>query len=274
LTLPDESFCEDVTEFARRAKSWLDAYFKRLRRAVPGVACLWRIEWQDRKTGKFEGRLCPHFHLLVWGLCERKTGEHIVERETGRFLREDFEPFVQVPDLQLPLGFVELCEQGGFGRFGVDVAASVWASQNEPSHPRAGLARCMGFQEWSSLAWYQVVESGNLGHLAAGCRVERVRTWGGVMSYCAKYLGKIEPLVSETNYGRSWGFHNRKLIPWAKMIDIDLSEDNGVRLRRVMRRYLEHKTCRPWRCRFGITVYCDVTQFRRLWEVPSNPDPF
>jgi len=275
LTLPDESFCDDVPQFAREAKQYLDAYLKRLRRMVPGAACLWRIEWKERKSGRYEGRLAPHFHLLVWGLQHRKVGEYVYEDAAGQLRQcEDFEAFVETFDLQLPLEFVSLCEQGSNMRYGASLACAIGMAQAGEKSELAERARCMSFQNWSSLAWYHVVESGNLDHLAAGCRVERVRSWGGVMYACSTYFSKCDESAREAYYGRVWGFHNRSKIPWAKIIDMDLSEDMGVRLRRVMRRYLEHKTGRPWQCRFGVTVYCDASQFRRLWEVPSNPDPF
>lgn len=44
---------------------------------------------------------------------------------------------------------------------------------------------------FASTAWYEVVGSGDEKHLQAGTRVERIRSWRGVRSYAAKYLGKI-----------------------------------------------------------------------------------
>ena len=102
----------------------------------------------------------------------------------------------------------------------------------DSSHPVAEKARKMSFADWGSLAWYHVVGSHNLDHLKAGLRVERVRSWGGVMSYCAKYMAKADcEFLSDIAFGRSWGVFNRKSVPWAKIIEIDLSGDVGVRLR-------------------------------------------
>jgi hypothetical protein len=147
-------------------------------------------------------------------------------------------------------------------------------AKTSPSHPAAERARNMAFCDWASLAWYHVVGSHNVDHLAAGLRVERVRSWGGVMSYCAKYMAKADcEFLSDVAFGRSWGVFNRKCVPWAKLVDLDLDGDMGIRLRRVARRYLEHRFGRRVRAPYGITLYCDVKNFRRFWERPP-PDPF
>ena len=62
-------------------------------------------------------------------------------------------------------------------------------------------------------------------------------------------------------------------MPWAKMVELDLEPEVGVRLRRVARRYLERRFGRKVRKQYGVTLYCDVQQFRKLWEEPP-PDPF
>jgi hypothetical protein len=143
-----------------------------------------------------------------------------------------------------------------------------------PGMKGSDYARNMGFQDWASLAWYHVVGSHNVNHLTAGCRVELLRSWGGAMAYAAKYLGKSDAgFLSEVEFGRSWGIFNRVAMPWAKMVELDLSPEVGIRLRRVARRYLERRFGRRVRKQYGVTVYCDVQQFRKLWEEPP-PDPF
>lgn len=32
------------------------------------ISVIWRIEWQDRQTGKYVGELYPHFHLMVFNV--------------------------------------------------------------------------------------------------------------------------------------------------------------------------------------------------------------
>jgi hypothetical protein len=66
-------------------------------------------------------------------------------------------------------------------------------------------------KDWLSRSWYEVVGSGDERHLRAGTRVEGIRSWRGVMSYAAKYLGKLESLPKDWlgGVGRWWGVHNR-----------------------------------------------------------------
>lgn len=60
LTYGDEFPGEPVTWKRDR-----DALLKRLRRKHPGVAAVWRLEWKPRKSGRNQGELAPHLHLLV-----------------------------------------------------------------------------------------------------------------------------------------------------------------------------------------------------------------
>lgn len=297
LTLPDESFRDSVSAFAKDAKAWLDTFLKRLRRVCPEASGFWRIEWLARKSGHHEGKLFPHFHLLVWGLPERQWTE-ARRRGEGEIFVDVFEPFVRVKDCQLTLDLlrvagstpakpgeapVELHTHHGSESF-------VFAGERKfvqrcqrllfkvgvaEDRPDSDEARMMSFTDWAALAWYHVVDSHNPDHVKAGVRVERVRTWGGVMSYCAKYMAKSDcGFLYEIPMGRSWGIFNRACVPWAKMIQLDLEPSVGVRLRRVARHYLERRFGRRVRMPYGVTLYCDVQQFRRLWRPSPDPDPF
>lgn len=300
-TLPDEVFCDSVTEFAASAKTWMDTFLKRLRRRVPQACGFWRIEWQSRKSGRYEGKLVPHFHLLIWGLPQRLLG-------TGRDGEEIYEAFVPCPDHQLSLELLDTLSERP-GSAGAEVSLSpgerrsitplddgrslvfrgtnkfvsrcetlhdkVLIAQMFPEDPkRVDAARNMSFGDWASLAWYHVVGSHNVAHLKAGSRVERVKTWGGVMTYCAKYMAKEDcNFLSDVSFGRSWGVFNRAAVPWAKVVELNLDTDIGVRLRRVARHYLERRFGRRVRAPYGITLYCDVSQFRKFWECGPAP-PF
>ncbi len=123
------------------------------------------------------------------------------------------------------------------------------------------------------MSWYHVVDSHDINHFTAGARVERVRTWGGVMSYASKYMAKADSeFLGEIPFGRSWGIFNRAALPWAEIVEMDLPEEVGVRLRRVARRFLEHKLGRKWNAHYGISVFCDGSQFLRL--IPPPPPPW
>jgi hypothetical protein len=303
MTLPDDVFCDDVGEFAKRAKHWLDVFTRRLVRACPSASGFWRIEWQSRKSGAYEGKLFPHFHLLVWGLRERCLGERY--RDVDGVAVPDgeiWEAYIETEDTQLTLELLgalseaprcEELERGqvrmtthclgrdwafqGRGRFVSRCSALLDYVLVAEDHPEIGLAergRNMAFRDWASLAWYHVVDSHNVDHLKAGVRVERVRSWGGVRSYASKYVAKLDcEFLSTVKFGRSWGIFNRAFMPWAKIVELDLSEEVGVRVRRIARRYLERVFGRRVKAPYGITLYCDVARVRSLWE-SGEPPPF
>lgn len=297
LTFPDACFDDNTSTFAKFAKLCLDTWLKRLKRVAPTACGFWRLEWKARKSGAHEGKLFPHFHLMVWGMESRPVPGNI----------EKLQHFVRVENKQLQfelLNHMEKFIEHTGRRAGSDeapangawVTAINWGDGRvvekccvkqsyvrrveyqeitcSGKFPQAGFEpECMSLQDWTSLAWYHVVASGDLDHFTAGARVERVRTWGGVVSYCAKYMAKADSeFLGEIPFGRSWGIFNRAAVPWAKIVELDLDEEVGVRLRRVARRYLEHKLGRKWKCPYGITLFCDGATFLRL--IPPESPPF
>ena len=95
------------------------------------------------------------------------------------------------------------------------------------------------------------------------------------MSYCAKYMAKTDSgFLSDIQFGRSWGIFNRAAVPWAKLIEVDLEPEVGNRLRRIARRYMERRRGRAVRAPYGLTLYCDTANWKRLWRPDSPPDPF
>jgi hypothetical protein len=94
------------------------------------------------------------------------------------------------------------------------------------------------------------------------------------MAYAAKYLSKRDAeFMAEVQWGRSWGIFNRAYMPWARMLELQLDNEVGVRLRRVARHYLERRLGRRVNVPYGITLYCDASQFRKVWEL-GPPAPF
>ena len=295
MTLPDDVFVESPTEFSKQAKFWKDSFTKRLTRVCPAASAIWRIEWQTRKSGVYEGRYVPHFHLMIFGLPQRDSHWHAESPVPVT------ESYVDVSEPQVFLDFMrQVSVKGGSGgslaprqtRLTVAVGADKLVFEGSSRF----VARCsnlrvqhllttldptspddrhkMSFADWASLAWYNVVGSHNTDHLKAGVRCERVRSWGGVMSYTAKYMSKADgESMGGVEMGRQWGIHNRKCIPWAKLITLQLDNEVGVRLRRVARKYLEKRLRFPRNYPYGITLYANPESFRRLWE-HAPPDPF
>jgi len=296
LTFPDACFDDNVSKFSKTAKLCLDVWLKRLRRIVPGTSGFWRMEWKARKSGLHEGKLFPHFHMLLWGLesrfapgrCDDRM-EHFVPVADPQMqfdllhLMDDFivasasgasetlanSEKTWVVGTQLSDGSrVKCCVKEAFTRRHTHQCITAEGKFSQVFNP-AG----MSFQDWTSMTWYHVVNSGDINHFTAGVRVERVKTWGGVVSYCAKYMAKADAeFLSEIPVGRSWGIFNRANLPWAKIVELELDNETGVRLRRVARRYLEHRLGRKWKASYGITVFCDGAQFLRL--IPPPPPPW
>lgn len=302
LTLPDESFDDSVPSFAKKSKAWLDAWLKRLRRVCPSACGFWRIEWKGRKSGLHEGKLFPHFHLLVWGLpvrdawgCYDKTGRQmeetfvLVEDRQGEFVQllQTVAGIGHASDMETAAvcerglrqadkgetrfydsdGYYGVCRNGQYHRFqNAKLMRTVIEKQILPLSP------LMSFRDWCMLSWYHVVDSHNLKHFEAGVRVERTRSFAGV-AYAAKaYLSKVDAefFLSEVEFGRSWGVFNRALMPWAKIVEMDLSAYDGVRIRRIARRYLEHRLGRRVKRPYGVTLYCDTAQWSRLLTRPPD----
>ncbi len=66
MTYPD-IFPDSQTKWKRD----IDAFGKRLARKHPEGGFIWRIEFKERKSGSSQGKIAPHFHLLVYGVGHR-----------------------------------------------------------------------------------------------------------------------------------------------------------------------------------------------------------
>lgn len=55
------------------AKSALAALRKRLAREMPLSGGIWRMELKRRKSGASEGLICPHFHVMIFGVDQYMT---------------------------------------------------------------------------------------------------------------------------------------------------------------------------------------------------------
>lgn len=63
LTYPDNYPAEAVAW-----KRDIKVFFQRLKRKYPAVGGVWRMEIKRRQSGEVnEGKLAPHFHILMWG---------------------------------------------------------------------------------------------------------------------------------------------------------------------------------------------------------------
>ena len=70
-------------------------------------------------------------------------------------------------------------------------------------------------QEWVSKTWYRICRTGDIKHLAAGTRLERVKSPNGARNYTVKYAHKMVQKsvpAAYRNVGRFWG-HSRDVKP-------------------------------------------------------------
>lgn len=113
--------------------------------------------------------------------------------------------------------------------------------------------------------WYETVGSNVAAHLAAGTRVERVRSWHGVVYYAAKYLGKVGEAVPDAKPGRFWGIYGRAYLP-VRLLVRALGWVQAYQLRRTLWAVAAHRNYRPrWRTRYtGVTAYVDWELMLRL----------
>jgi hypothetical protein len=76
-------------------------------------------------------------------------------------------------------------------------------------------------------------------HLAAGVKVEAIRSQKGVMRYCSKrYMGKECALPDGwEKVGRFWGVVGRKNLPRSQVMEVKISRAAFTRVRRVARRW-------------------------------------
>lgn len=71
---------------------------------------------------------------------------------------------------------------------------------------------------------------------SAGTRVEAIRSWRGVMSYAAKYIGKA--VEDESNAGRFWGLLGRGHAPIAATHTEVVTAETAFRVIRALRKSL------------------------------------
>jgi len=67
LTLRDEAWLA-VQKSPREAKTMLQNFMKRVEYTFPHVGQLWRVEYKERLSGRLQGEIAPHFHILIDGI--------------------------------------------------------------------------------------------------------------------------------------------------------------------------------------------------------------
>ena len=110
----------------------------------------------------------------------------------------------------------------------------------------------LDFQTWTSKSWYEIVGSNELDHLKAGTQVQHLRadSPSAAVTYFAGYFapgkGKNKDdqhILADgwTGVGRFWGIWG---IPRIEL-KFDLTYEEFVQLRRVLRRLMRQRDSRP-----------------------------
>jgi hypothetical protein len=101
--------------------------------------------------------------------------------------------------------------------------------------------------------WHEIAGYGSKEHGQAGTKVEIPRSWRGVNSYAAKYMGKLEQLQGGTaGVGRFWGTWRREMLP-ISWVTCSLTIRCAFRLRRVLRSFSGQRSTHQLR-RMGVFV--------------------
>ena len=116
-----------------------------------------------------------------------------------------------------------------------------------------GYAEIHKFTKWVADNWYEIVGSGDINHwkwhmglLGNGnlpC-VGTINSPRGAMAYAGKYMGKLteegdlepELLKAWGEAGRWWGVIGKKNIPWADLVEVEVSFQEAAILMRLIRR--------------------------------------
>lgn len=142
-----------------------------------------------------------------------------------------------------------------------------------------------GFLDWKWLArsWAECTGDTSPEHLAAGTKVEKLRSAKGAAFYASKYMAKsvLEELPDYwSRPGRWWGVHNRANLPFAPERSVTLSKLQRDQLMSFFRSQVERKLWAKVAAEYGGFVPPGLEDEAKLdkWVVPkvmlSEPDEF
>ncbi len=95
------------------------------------------------------------------------------------------------------------------------------------------------FREWLAETWFEIVNSGDSKHLAAGTSAEVMRSSVAILRYCAGYVSKSDQTLVGVKVGRYWGIVGRARIPFGNAQSVALSLAEHRLIRRTMVRSMK-----------------------------------
>src|SRR5208283_693190 len=244
----------------------LAALWRRIKRQWPEAAAIWRKEFKRRKSGINKGKVAPHYHMLLWipqWIAQEKADWiRYWKLELARIRMADGKDLICTARFEAGMeakiedkgSDVKVVRRQVTGRKGNYEIVEYWKmdginhltdAANEIAERFAGqiIESEKAIRSWFAVMWYEVVGSGEPRHLAAGTGVEAVKSSRGVFAYASKYQAKVEddPTIEYESIGRCWGIIGREHLPWATIVEMSLSYEQGIRLKRAAVRYLKSR---------------------------------
>jgi hypothetical protein len=269
LTYPD-----NFPLYRAEYKPHLERFCDRLQRRWPKAAIIWKLEFQVRKSGQNKGNIAPHYHLFVYGVPwrfpfkkERGQSVEVSRSFAGRNCEHWKEDAKATEGMACIVNYVILEEPDGR-----ELADGTVVGADS-------------LKSWLSRNWFDVVGSDDIGHYHAGTRAEHLKTVKGAFAYAGKrYIAKKEefPQMAQKP-GRFWGVIGRQHLPLGRREDRELSANQAVKLRRVMRRYRVANTppekrkflrkSQLWSEDFTAKLFCNVEFWLERLPKLIEPQP-
>lgn len=120
------------------------------------------------------------------------------------------------------------------------------------------------YRAWIARNWYEVVGSDEPAHFRSGYSATKLESWGGVLSYAAKYVAKVCG-SNWVNPGRFWGVEGRKLLPIRFKVQ-EVPGRRAVVMRRQLRRLAEHQKTGRYK------VISEKGKVSRRWISPKHAE--
>lgn len=205
LTYPDSVAFKDGFQPADRSKRDMATLRKRIARFFPSAGGVWRIEFQDRKSGEHVGEYAPHFHLLLFG---------ITDTDTDRLRQWAADRAAAAPDADRK--YWRMLQYRG--------------SQDT-------LLRA-----WFRAAWYEIAHDGDEHGGRAAVQLDAIRSRRHAMSYASKYAGKVDTdstlvlYLTDIRPGRHWGVFG--CVDMSAVFVTTISRDKFLSMRRLIRSWL------------------------------------
>ena len=242
LTYPDQ-----FPLYRNEYKRHLDTLGKRIRRRWPGSSIIWKLEFKKRLSGENKGGIAPHYHLFVFNV----PWSFVPQREIN-----DWYTLKQTDTKTFHLIVLSKTSEIMKGSYLFDPENKILSDT---------------LKDWFSRNWYDTVGTGDHKNYLAGTRVEEIRTHSGSMWYAAQNYSRKMVDCSELKEkpGRFWGVICRTNLPLGYKEEREIPRRTGIKVKRLMRGYLERKMKRQSRNRSSLVsgkIYGDSDVWKKVLD--------